>query len=221
MGGLGAAPGGGGGGTGGCEDGDTDCVSAMPDGLRDAGGGMGGFLPIGGGFGLNSTALSDEDVVEVVEVVRFEANETGRRLFFSWATEGIAGAAPRGGGGGPPGGIGAAMEGGCGAVRFDVSGSDRYGELLSAPVSMLPRTLRSFGRPPASIPANGGGPPVPLPSPPPPPPPSPSLLLLARLGGGGANHGRFGMPGTGGAPPIGAGGPSDFLSKIGADRSLI
>jgi len=218
VGGLGAAPGGGGGGTGGCEDGVTDCVSAMPDGLRDAGGGIGGFLPIGGGFGLNGTALSDEDVVEVVEEVSVEANETGRRLLFSWATEGIAGAAPGGGGGGPPGSIGAAMGGGRGAVRFDVSGSERYGELLSAPVSMLPRVLRSFGRPPASIPANCGGPPVPVPSP---PPPLPSLLLLARLGGGGANDGRFGMPGTGGAPPIGAGGPSDFLSTIGADRSLI
>jgi hypothetical protein len=218
VGGLGAAPGGGGGGPGGCEEAVTDCVSAIPDGLRDAGGGMGGFLPIGGGFGLNEAALSDEDVVEVVEVVSVEANEIGRRLFFSWATEGIAGAALGGGGGGAPGGIRAAVGGCNGAVRFDVSGSDRYGELLSAPVSMLPRVLRNFGRPPASIPANCGGP---LMSPPSPPPPPPSLLLLARLGVGGASEGRFGMLGTGGAPPIAAGGPSDFLSRIGADLSLI
>ena len=222
MGGLGAAPGGGRGGPGGCGDCDTDCVSVMPDGLRDAGGGIGGFLPIGGGFGLNEAVLSDEDVVDVVEVVSVEANETGRRLLFNCATEGTAGAAPGGGGGGAPGGVGAAIGGRSGTVRLDVSGSDRYGELLAAPVSMLPLVLRSFGRPPASIPASCGGPLVPPALPPPlSPPPPPSLLLLARLGGGGASDGRFGMLGTGGAPPIGAGGPSDFLSRIGPDRSLI
>ena len=229
-GGFGAEPGGRGGGGGalrGCGEG-TEADGARPDGFREAGGGIGGFLPIGG-FGLNDPPLSDE---EVVDVVRVDTIDVGRRLFFSAATFGIAGAAPGGGGGanpgilgGAPGGFGTEAMGSRGMALLVDSGSDRYGELLSAPVSMPAPVFRSFGMPPANIPANCGGPADAAVlrsssslSPP------PSLLLRARFGGGGASDGRFGRapsPGTGGAPLIGAAGPSDTLPSVGADLSLI
>jgi hypothetical protein len=100
--------------------------------------------------------------------------------------------------------------------------------LLSAPVS-TPPALRSFGMPPAKSPPSCGGaatPPPPPPPPPPfPPPPSPpSLLLRARFGaGGGASPGaagRLAIPGTGGAPIVGAAWVG-LLSIMGAERSLI
>jgi hypothetical protein len=138
---------------------------------------------------------------------------------------------PGGGGGAAPGtrgaagGLGGVPVGGRGAELRVVSGSDMYGERLSAPMSIpAPPVFRSLGMPPASIPANWGGPP--------PPPVSPlSLLLLARFGGGGAKplggrggappgEGLLAMPGIGGAPMTGAGALS-FLSSIGADLSLI
>jgi hypothetical protein len=105
-----------------------------------------------------------------------------------------------------------------------VSGSERYDAWLSAPVLTLPPTLRSFGMPPARMPASCGGPDDDAPSP-------PSLLLLPlEPGAGGASPPTGGlvcMPGTGGAPPgtggapLGLmGGPSETFPTIGADRSL-
>lgn len=198
----------------------TGGEGASPEGFRDVGGGIGGFFPSGGGLGLKDPPLSEDEVVEVVSV---ETIDDGRRLFFHAAMDGTAGAALGGRGGaepgtrgGAPGGLGAEAAGGLGAVLFVLSGSDRYGELLSAPVSTPRPVFLSFGMPPAKIPANCGGS-----TNPPPPSPTPSLLLRARFGGGGARlPGDGRIPGTGGAPPIGAAGPSDFLSNIGADRSL-
>lgn len=156
--------------------------------------------------------------------------DVGLRLFLSAATPGggggrppgIGGAAP-GGGGAAPGGFGAAPRGGLGAELRDVSGSERYDELLSAPV-LTPPDLRNLGMPPANKPPNCGAalaaPPSLAASPP------VSLLLLARFPGtGGASPvggaGARPMPGTGGAPPTGGPlGPSDTLPTIGADRSL-
>jgi len=180
---------------------------------------------------LNDPPLSED---EVVDVVRVETIEVGRKLFFSAATFGIAGAAPGGGGGADPGSLGGRALGGFGTeavgirgtVLLVVSGSDRYGELLSAPVSMPAPVFLNFGMPPANIPASCGGPAdvvvllssLSLSTP-------PSLLLRARFGGrgGGATDGRFGRPpspGIGGALPIGATGPSDVFPSIGADLSL-
>ena len=100
-----------------------------------------------GGGGLGFPALnSNVDAVDIADV--------GRRLFFSAAIEGfpgmLGGAAP-GSRGGAPGGFGAEFIGGRGAELRDVSGSDKYGEWLSAPVS-TPPAFRSFGIPPANKP---------------------------------------------------------------------
>lgn len=110
---------------------------------------------------MNDPPLSEDDVVDVVSV---ETIDVGRRLFLKAAIDGIAGAPPGGRGGaepgtrgGAPGGLGtegAEAIGGLGTVLFVVSGSDRYGELLSAPVSIPPPVFRNFGMPPARIPAN-------------------------------------------------------------------
>ena len=121
---------------------------------------------------------------------------------------------------GAPGGFGA-VEAGSWRVDFrDVSGSERYEESRSAPVSMPPPVFFSFGIPiPANIPPNCGAagivPPSALPAPWP-----LSLLLLARFGT---------APGTGGAKPGLAGvgviavpvDEPDPLSSIGADRSFV
>ena len=129
---------------------------------------------------------------------------------------GGAGGAPPGGSGGAPGGLGT-TRGGVGAELL-VSGSDMYGDLVSAPV-LTPPDFLNFGMPPANNPPSCGGAAIPL-SPP------VSLLLLARFpppGTGGASPpggaGGLPMPGTGGAPPI-AGAASLTFPTIGADRSF-
>jgi len=87
----------------------------MPDGLREAGGGIGGFFPGGGGFGL--------EPMSYIECV--DATEEGRKLFLSAAMDGFGGGRPPGIGGAFPGGFGAAARGGLGAELRDVSGSER------------------------------------------------------------------------------------------------
>lgn len=222
IGGRGADEGGGGGALGGTRLVVEAEVSAdRPEGFRDAGGGIGGFLPIGGGFGFGGVTSGAEAV---------DTMDDGLRLFRSAAILGGAGAAPGGGGGAPPGtrgapgGFGAEPTGGRGTLALDVSGSDRYGEALSAPVSMpLPPVLRSFGMPPANSPPSCGAAPaasaLPAPS-----LPAVSLLLRTRPPGtGGARPlGGFGAPafGTGGAPTAVRAGPSDTFPTCGADRSL-
>jgi hypothetical protein len=176
----------------------------MPDGLREVGGGIGGFLPIGGGgFGFMPILDATDDGLE-----SFNAPKMG-----------FGGGRPpgTGGAGGAPGGFGADPRGGFGTELRDVSGSDRYGALpWSAPV-LTPPAFLSFGMPPANSPPSCGGAATPL---------SPvSLLLRARFPPGGASPpggaGGLPMPGIGGAPAIaGAAGPSDTLPTIGADRSL-
>jgi hypothetical protein len=80
----------------------------FPDGFLEDGGGIGGFLPIGGaGFGFEGV-----DPVEEIE------DTEDRRLFLNCPTLGTAGATPGGGGGAEPGSLGA------GGARV-VSGSDR------------------------------------------------------------------------------------------------
>jgi hypothetical protein len=151
-----------------------------------------------------------------------DVTDAGRRLPLSAATDGFGGGRPPGTGGAFPGGFGAGARGSVGAELRDDSGSERYGELVSAPVFTPPAFL-SLGMPPANRPPNCG---AALIMPPAPPSPAVSLLLLARFppGTGGARPdggaGAF-MPGTGGAPPIGGPlGPSDTLPTIGADLSL-
>ena len=137
---------GGGGGAGG-----TDGVE---DGFLDAGGGMGGFLPIGGGgFGFPSPCISGVELV---------VEGLGRRLFLKDATPagggGGGGATAEGGrGGAPPGSLGAAPfgKGGFGGVLLDtarrefVSGSESY-------TLTPPALFRSFGMPPANMPPSCG-----------------------------------------------------------------
>lgn len=141
-----AGPGGGGGGGGGAPAGDDV-------GFLEAGGGMGGFFPIGGG------GLGLEMAISGVECV---ACAEGRRLFFNAATPpGRGGAAPGGGGGAPggPGGLGgtapgtggaAPLGGGVDTLRDVGSGSESY-----APV-LIPPDFLSFGIPPANKPPNCG-----------------------------------------------------------------
>ncbi len=184
------------GGTGGAEAGRDG--GWLPEGFRDDGGGRGGFLPIGSaGLGLFATPRND-------------ATEDGRRLLLNCATVG---------------GAGADAEGGTGGARMTVSGSERYGAWLSAPVFTFPPTFRSLGMPPARIPASCGGPDDDAPS-----PPSLLLLPLDPGGTGGASPPDCGLvcmpgtggapPGTGGAPPGLTGGPSETLPTSGADRSF-
>jgi hypothetical protein len=174
------------------------------DGFRDDGGGIGGFLPTGGG----TFDFGGVDPVEDMDAI-----EGGRKLLRSCPTDGPDGAAPGGRGG---------ARGAEGTCALKVSGSDRYGAWLSAPVFMPPAFL-SFGIPPARMPASCGGPPAPGPSP-------PSLLLLslnppgtggARPPDEGGGLGAIPSPGTGGAP-AGLAGTADEaeLSIIGADRSF-
>lgn len=161
-GGLGALGGGGGAAEGaGLDDGrGGSCVGrfsidleANPDGFRDAGGGMGGFLPIGGGgFGFDRASLSrDSELV-------------GRRLLFSAATEGGRGADPGGGGGGAAPGLGGgcpfviegALETGAETFLAFVSGSESY--MFTPPPVFL-----NFGIPPAKRPPNCGADSIPPP----------------------------------------------------------
>lgn len=189
---------------------------ARPDGFRDDGGGIGGFFPIGGGFGFEETSEADPTDCG-----------TGRRLFLSAETEGLLTGAGGGAGGRPggaPGGLGALggfdadSDGGCGVVRDD-SVSDRYEESASAPV-LTPPDFLSFGMPPANRPPSCGAADMALA-----PPPPVSLFDLALPSGtdGARPPGGFGIPpGTGGAPITGPP-PVLFFSfpSTGADRSLI
>jgi hypothetical protein len=126
TGGRGADPGGGGGAVGGIGE-SCGGVGARPDGLRDAGGGKGGFLPIGGaGFGFPARLKEENEAVE------FGLSDCDRRLFRNAATPGAGGADPGGNGGAEPGIRGGAFIGfkvdppigGRGAELRDVSGSD-------------------------------------------------------------------------------------------------
>lgn len=120
-------------------------------GFLDAGGGIGGFFPMGGGgLGLEM-AISGVDC---------EAWGDGRKVFLSADTPPGSGGAAPGGRGGAPGGLGAAPPGGRGAAAFgggvdtlrDVgSGSESY-----APV-LIPPDFLSLGMPPANSPPNCGG----------------------------------------------------------------
>jgi hypothetical protein len=178
--------------------------------LREVGGGIGGFLPMGGGgFGFRPILDATDDGLESLNPPR-----TG---FSGGRPPGIGGAE------GAPGGFGADPRGGLGTELRDVSGSERYGVLLcSAPV-LTPPDFLSFGIPPANNPANCGADAMAL------SPPPVSLLLRARFpppGTGGASPpggaGGLPIPGTGGAPDMaGALGPSDTLPTMGEDRSLI
>jgi hypothetical protein len=178
-------------------------------GFLDAGGGIGGFFPIGGG------GLGLEIAISGVE---YEACGDGRKEFLSADTPPGSGGAAPGGRGGAPGGLGAAppglggataLGGGVDTLRDEGSGSESYAPVLTPP------DFLSLGMPPANSPPSCGGaadsmlPPAgPLPCP-------WSLLLRALFGAGGLS------PGTGGAPPIG--GAASFvglLLTIGADRSL-
>lgn len=191
---------GGGGGADGIDD-------AVDEGFRDEGGGIGGFLPIGGG------GLGLEMLISGLDCV---PPGVGLRLCFNAATDGICGAAAEGGKGGtPPGALKAFPTGGgggaLGAPADDflafVSGSESY---MFTP----PALFRNFGMPPANSPPSCGAESIPGPG------PLPRSLLLRPRFGIAAVGGR--RPGTGGAPP--AGGPVELeglLSIIGADRSLI
>lgn len=179
--------------------------------FRDDGGGIGGFLPNGGGFGL------------LIESVLGLVNDERPTVFLNCDTDGAIGATPGRGGGAFPGTFGgtgavdAEFMGGLGA-DLSCSGSDKY-EGFSAPVFTAPPVFRNFGIPPANMPANCG---AAVANDPPSCPAS--LLLLPRcpIGGGGARpfgEGLF-IPGTGGALDIGALGPPEDLETMGADRSL-
>jgi len=204
-------PGGGGGGappgTGGARAGETGGGGARPEGLREEGGGMGGFLPIGGGgLGFMLILEATDDGLESLNPPRI----------------GFSGGRPpgTGGAGGAPGGLGADARGNLGAELRDVSGSERYGALpWSAPV-LTPPDFLSLGMPPANSPASCGAAAMVL------SPPPVSLLLLALFpaGVGGARPGGCGglpIPGTGGAEAMGGAlGPSLTLPTMGAERSL-
>jgi hypothetical protein len=119
-------------------------------GFLDAGGGIGGFFPIGGG------GLGFECAISGVEC---EACGVGRNEFLRADTPPGGGGAAPGGGGGAPGGLGAAPGGKGGAAALgggvetllDVgSGSESY-----APV-LIPPDFLSLGMPPANSPPNCG-----------------------------------------------------------------
>ncbi len=125
------------------------------------------------------------------------------------------------------GGHGAVEVGGLGVVIRELSGSERYEESRSAPVSIPPPVLFSLGIPPANIPPNRGAAGTPPLTPLPPPPPV-SLLLLPRFvdvdpGMRGARRAAcFPEPGTAGAPLEGGPpGATEPLSNTAAERSLV
>jgi hypothetical protein len=118
----------------------------LPEGLREDGGGIGGFLPIGGGFGFEGIAGEELLVCGA-----------GRRPFLMADTAGLASGAEGGadggtggaeplGRGGAPGGLGAAETG-----REGASEAPMYDESVSAPV-LTPPDFRSLGMPPAKRP---------------------------------------------------------------------
>lgn len=118
--------------------------AAKPDGFREAGGGIGGFLPMGGGgFGLFCAVSGNE-----CELV-------GRRLFFNAATEGgNPGAAPGGRGGGAAPGLGGGWPLDFGMVGAFAAGG-LFLEFVSGSESYMftpPPLLFSFGIPPAKSP---------------------------------------------------------------------
>ena len=187
---------------------------AVEEDFRDAGGGMGGFLPIGGG-GLGFERGRSEVL----------AAEAGLRLFFNAATLGGEGAVTEGGKGGrPPGGLGALPLGAVGGGALGVAVGGDFLEFVSGSESYRftpPALFRSFGMPCANNPPSCGAESIPDAAEAAPPPIEPwSLLLRARFCPGGAG-GRNPGAGTAGAPP--AGGPAFDelpLSMMGADRSL-
>ena len=75
----------------------------MPEGFRDVGGGMGGFLPIGGGgLGFESGIFGDECVLVGLRLLLSAATDGGAA---GVALGGIGGAAPGRGGGGTAGAL--------------------------------------------------------------------------------------------------------------------
>jgi len=231
-GGRGAADGGGGGGAGGAcelkvggaEGGGGGGGGACPDGFRNVGGGIGGFLPSGGGFGFEDAILVvdarrgslaprspgrfgvDDVVLGVGLRPPFNAETVG---FGAGPLGGIGGADP-GTRGGAPGGFGAEPPGMAG-VRRAGSGSERYGDSVSAPVR-TPPDFRNLGIPPANMPPSCGAPPIEASDPPP-----TSLLALAL-----PESGLDKPPGTGGAPN--GDGAAALLTPpptIGADLSFV
>ena len=190
-GGGGAEDGGGGGGAPG------ECKRDAAEGLREAGGGKGGFLPTGGG-GLGFPNGASETLEP----------RPGRGKFLCAATPdrtGGLGAAPLGAGGA-----------GAGYLRAgdDVSGSESY--KLTPPV-----LLRNCGMPPANRPPSCGAAamgPAPLLFVP------WSLWLRARLWPGGLRLATAPGPGigTGGAPEGGGAAEREdnLASTMGAERSL-
>lgn len=197
---------------------------------------MGGAAPVGGGGG--GTVGADESLrcVGGTGGGACGASEYGR----GGRTPGKLGRGARAGGlrpgiagaddgngkpGRPPVGFAGACLGGTGALGFcTVSLSDRYGELLFAPVSIPPAFFLNFGMPPANIPASCGGASAPLPPPPKPPPESLELLgLFAPTPPGIGGTPKAGRPGTAGAvprPPLGA---AELVlpATCGPDRSFV
>ena len=163
-GGRGAEAGGGGGTAGGEGTADGGGGGAAADGFLDVIGGGGGFAPLGGGGGARGGS-SELDRKEASEFGLWAGFGGGFRRF---ATTGLAAADGCGGEDsvvcglrlkafnlGAAGGFGAEEVGGIGADCLDVSGSDKYDDSRSAPVSTPPPVFLSFGIPtPAKIPPN-------------------------------------------------------------------
>ena len=215
-GGRGAAEGGGGGAEGGRDAGEEGggrggAVGIVAEGFRPAGGGIGGFFPIGGG------GLGFDGIVGMLCMLAGEGLEPTPLLKAAAAGPNAGGAEGGGSGGAPPGGrAGIPFDGGTRGVLTVLRAA-----LVSGSESSMftpPAFFRSFGIPPAKMPPNCGALSIPvavevglvLPW---------SLLLRARvwLVVGGRR------PGTGGAPPVGAGAAEDALpfATIGAERSLV
>ena len=163
-GGRGAEAGGGGGADGGREfrlDGGGG-TNEDEEGFRELGGGMGGFLPIGGGgLGLVTGSSGVDCMLDGV----------GRRWLLNAETLGGRGAAAEGGkGGAPPGnrGAGGGRDGGPPPGRGGAAPFGRTGALGALLLRILvvsgsesyrltpPPLFRSFGMPPANIPPNCG-----------------------------------------------------------------
>lgn len=158
CGGRGAADGGGGGAAGG-EVIDGGGGGAAVDGFRAVTGGGGG-LPAGSGGGREG--MVSEDWVDLRGMSEKGRGTGLEGTWRSFATNGFAGCGGEdsmlcgeglsGGSLGPGGGGLGAVDGGFGADVRDVSGSELYAVLGSAPVSMPPPLFLSFGIPPANSP---------------------------------------------------------------------